>query len=211
MHEQEKIKILIAYILENKNKKEILQEFTKLKWEDIKNIEARKKFHEHSIFIERAKSMFNSKKKNSSFSHYSNKAKGLIDFYNDLNEIYKKQTVSNLKNGWKTTEFEIETQLTWLKVKDNCNCCFYCGVSENKLDKLYKNINFRSKRNRGAWFELDRVVTKGNKNIYSKENMVLCCYYCNNHKSDIISAEEMRRYFGKSIYDYLSNKFRYIN
>ena len=206
MGDKEKIKILLGNIIEKKSKNELLCEYPNLRWNQIKNKKARRKFHNHSIFIERVKALFNSKKKESSFAYYSKKAKGLINFYNDLNEIYKLQTASNLKNGWKSSEHKIETQLTWLKIKDNSTCCFYCGVSESILEQLYKNINFRTARKRGAWFELDRVNAKGKENIYTKENMVLCCYYCNNHKSDVISAEEMRRYFGESMYNYLLDK-----
>jgi len=69
---------------------------------------------------------------------------------------------------------------------------------------------FRTKRNRGQWFEIDRKETKDGKNIYSTDNMVLCCYYCYNHKSDVISDLEMRKYFGESMYNYLSDKVRQI-
>ena len=204
MQDQEKIKILIGKTIENKSKKELLCEYPNLRWEQIKNEKERRKFHNHSVFIERVKKMFNNKKKESSFAYYSKKAKGLLNFYNDLNEIYKLQTASNLKNGWKSLENKIETKLNWLKIEDNSNCCcFYCGISESILGQLYKNTNFRTERKRGAWFELDRVNAKGKENIYTKENIVLCCYYCNNHKSDVISAEEMRKYFGESMYNYL--------
>ena len=106
--------------------------------------------------------------------------------------------------------------MTWIKksrhIHTNDSVCYYCGVNEQILKELYNEGEVcKTKRNRGAWFELDRKDSKGENNVYSKDNMVLCCYFCNNHKSDVISTKDMRDYFGESMYNYLSDKIKQIS
>ena len=48
------------------------------------------------------------------------------------------------------------------------------------------------------------------KNVYSKDNMVLCCYFCNNHKSDVVSLNDMRLYFGEKMFHFLIDKYELI-
>jgi len=87
--------------------------------------------------------------------------------------------------------------------------CYYCGISENILKNLFSSTDnkFRTKRNRGALFELDRKNAENNYNVYNKNNIVLCCYFCNNHKSDVISSEDMRLFFGEKMFNYLISQF----
>jgi hypothetical protein len=123
-------------------------------------------------------------------------------FYQDILEIYNAQSKSTL-----------EDELSWIKnnnlINSDENICFYCGISERILRSLYDDADYtcKTKRNRGAWFELDRKDATTGNNIYSKENMVLCCYFCNNHKSDVISSKDMRFYFGKPMFLFLIEKF----
>jgi hypothetical protein len=124
-------------------------------------------------------------------------------FYNDIQEQYQNQTKEKLQKV-----------LTWLKkgkrIESDKKFCYYCGISEIVLTELYnddKPYVCKTKRKRGAWFELDRMNTKGDKNVYTKENMVLCCYFCNNHKSDVISVKDMRKHFGKSTFNFLIEKY----
>ena len=126
-------------------------------------------------------------------------------FYNDIKAQYEAQR-----------KHHREKDLTWIKksrhIQTNDSVCYYCGVNEQILKELYNEGEVcKTKRNRGAWFELDRKDSKGENNVYSKDNMVLCCYFCNNHKSDVISSKDMRDYFGESMYNYLSDKIKQIS
>jgi hypothetical protein len=126
-------------------------------------------------------------------------------FYYDIKEQYYSQTKSNL-----------QFDLTWIRenniIKQDDFVCFYCGINEEILSELYNDQKYtcKTKRNRGAWFELDRRDSSKENNIYSKENMVLCCYFCNNHKSDVISSYDMRRYFGEQMFRFLIDKYKTI-
>ena len=126
-------------------------------------------------------------------------------FYNDIKSQYEAQR-----------KHHREKDLTWIKksrhIHTNDSVCYYCGVNEQILKELFNEGEVcKTKRNRGAWFELDRKDSKGENNVYSKDNMVLCCYFCNNHKSDVISSKDMRDYFGESIYNYLTDKVKQIS
>ena len=151
------------------------------------------------------------KKKEYVFSNYckiNNKGKSvkedekISNFFTDLKGKYEEQTKEKLEN-----------QLKWIssfpEINKEEHICYYCGISEKILTKLYDDDTYtcRTKRNRGSWFELDRQNAKENQNVYSKENIVLCCYFCNNHKSDVISPEDMRNYFGEKMFNFLISQF----
>ncbi len=150
-------------------------------------------------------------KKEYAFSHYSRideygksiKAFENFDlFFNDLKRQYFSQT-----------KLLLQSELKWIgknnEIKANEYICYYCGISEKVLDILYNDSNSicKTKRNRGAWFELDRKNAMNNYNVYNENNIVLCCYFCNNHKSDVISPEDMRLFFGEKMFSYLISQF----
>jgi hypothetical protein len=126
-------------------------------------------------------------------------------FYFDILELYKKQI-----------KLILSDQLSWIIdvtiIKDCDLVCYYCGINEQILSELYNDQEYtcKTKRNRGAWFELDRSDSSIHNNVYSKENMVLCCYFCNNHKSDVLSSKEMRQYFGEPMFLFLIDKYKSI-
>jgi len=85
--------------------------------------------------------------------------------------------------------------------------CTYCGIEEHKLQKLFDKENgiLKTKRGRGRSLELERKDSKSNE--YTPDNCALACYLCNNHKSDLIGAEDHLTYFAPAIKKYLDYKF----
>ncbi|MCX6165803.1 MAG: hypothetical protein NTU73_13245 [Ignavibacteriae bacterium] len=70
--------------------------------------------------------------------------------------------------------------------------CHYCGISEEKIKEMAKVNKFNTIRfyyNRGRSLEIDRKDPSLN---YSVDNMVLCCYWCNNAKTDEFTEEEFK-------------------
>jgi len=126
-------------------------------------------------------------------------------FYLDIKEQYQSQT-----------KLLLQKDLPWIvensHIKQTDCVCFYCGINEQILSELYNDQKYtcKTKRNRGAWFELDRKDSRTEKNVYAKDNMVLCCYFCNNHKSDVISLEDMRHFFGESMFLFLIDRYKYL-
>lgn len=63
----------------------------------------------------------------------------------------------------------------------------------NRLKGLY--ILGRG-QSRGMWLEIDRLKPKDN---YSLDNCVLCCYFCNNDKSDVFHGDDYREFQGNRV------------
>jgi hypothetical protein len=88
----------------------------------------------------------------------------------------------------------------WYESKEKI--CHYCGLKEEEsqiivLSGILKSSRFPQNgilgrgQSRGMWLEVDRVQPKGN---YSKDNCVLCCYFCNNDKSDVFHGEDYHKF-----------------
>ena len=83
----------------------------------------------------------------------------------------------------------------WL-TKQNRNC-FYCDITEQELDALFDILKEVNKRpNRGKTLELERKIA--DRPYDELNNLVLCCYMCNNAKSDFFSHEQFLT-IGKAI------------
>ena len=81
--------------------------------------------------------------------------------------------------------------------------CYYCGVKEHEVQQIVVqglltsnrfplNGKIMQGRSRGMWLEVDRIHPKEK---YSRENAVLCCYFCNNDKSDVFHGLEYKKFF----------------
>ena len=83
--------------------------------------------------------------------------------------------------------------------------CCYCGIEEYKIKALFESGRLSTKRSRGKSLELERIDSTSNQ--YTEMNCELACYFCNNHKSDIITKEEHKKYFANSIRIYLEDLY----
>jgi len=81
--------------------------------------------------------------------------------------------------------------------------CNYCGLSEIEMQEISMTGILTSNRfpqngiigqgtNRAVWLEVDRIESNG---LYSRDNCVLCCYFCNNDKSDVFDGNQYSRFF----------------
>ena len=74
--------------------------------------------------------------------------------------------------------------------------CCYCGIEEEELKKYFHEDNKQTSkataRGRGAWLEIERILTVPEENFYYPNNTDLACYICNNAKSDFISAKDFQ-------------------
>jgi len=69
--------------------------------------------------------------------------------------------------------------------------CKYCGITENQFKTLIDAGQIQTKRlrNRGTTFEIDcREPSLG----YTKDNLAICCYWCNNAKTDEFTEKEFK-------------------
>lgn len=69
--------------------------------------------------------------------------------------------------------------------------CHFCNIKESEIDKLILSQKINTKRlgTRGKKMEIERL--KPNEG-YVKGNIALCCYWCNNAKTDEFSAKEFK-------------------
>lgn len=133
---------------------------------------------------------------------------------------YEKKSVEKLKknyserirkgfNGFN----DFKDFLDWYNSEEKI--CKYCGLTEEESQKIVMTSILKSNRfpengkigqgkSRGVWLEVDRLEPKGQ---YSRENAVLCCYFCNNDKSDVFSGEEYMK-FRENRIEYLRNKLK---
>jgi hypothetical protein len=81
--------------------------------------------------------------------------------------------------------------------------CHYCGLLEVESQEIVMTGKLTSRRfpqngvigqgtSRGVWLEIDRSNPNG---LYSRENCVLCCYFCNNDKSDVFHGVMYPQFF----------------
>jgi len=124
--------------------------------------------------------------------------------------INRAKQLFNNKKGNVDFEFPVKDNgyAFYLWFREQKRVCYYCGTEETVLAELFNEKVLSSKRFRGRSLELERLDNKGNK--YNEMNCVLACYFCNNHKSDIISDEDFMIYFSKPIRDYLNDKYQLL-
>jgi len=65
--------------------------------------------------------------------------------------------------------------------------CHYCHITVDTICYLYDNNIIHERLNRGRSLEIDKLDPTGE---YCPENCVLACYFCNNDKSQIFTAEQ---------------------
>jgi hypothetical protein len=67
--------------------------------------------------------------------------------------------------------------------------CFYCGINKHRINRLANSQKLYKKNLRGWNMEIDRF----NSNYeYNPGNCVLCCYWCNNAKTDEFTKDEFK-------------------
>lgn len=123
-----------------------------------------------------------------------------------MSSKYISKTDQQLKNWLYSKKREGRSQLDFKIFKnwydDLTKVCNYCGLSEIQSQLIVKNGLLKSKRfpqdglhgrgtSRGMWLEIDRYDPNG---LYEVDNMVLCCYFCNNDKSDVFHGDDYRKF-----------------
>jgi hypothetical protein len=114
---------------------------------------------------------------------YTEKEKIASDKYTQL----KSRVGYDLEQYWSRKDF-----INWYVNKTQV-CC-YCHCTKEQLDKFYSRTDSKRKNTRGKSLEIERRED----NQYTENNCDLCCYWCNNAKSDVFSAEEFR-HIGEAI------------
>lgn len=120
---------------------------------------------------------------------------------------YEKKTEKQLNDWYKSKVREGKSDFGSLSdfrywYDNKKKVCFYCDLSEEESQKIVHLGLLTSKRfplngvisqgrNRGYWLEIDKKNPNGN---YSESNSELCCYFCNNDKSDVFNDVQYKEF-----------------
>lgn len=117
------------------------------------------------------------------------------------------QDIQYVKSRWnedrKKGFLTIKNFYNWY-IKQDKFCC-YCGIPETLLNDYFSKPNL-SKRKRGKKFEIERILTDKDKNVYSEKNCSLACYVCNNAKSDLIYYKDFK-HIALGTYNFWKSKY----
>jgi 5-methylcytosine-specific restriction endonuclease McrA len=85
--------------------------------------------------------------------------------------------------------------------------CYYCKINEDEIDELIRKDLITTKRliTRGRKLEIERISS--NEPYDNLNNLVFCCYWCNNAKTDEFSSEEFK-HIGQLISNIWNNRLR---
>jgi 5-methylcytosine-specific restriction endonuclease McrA len=111
----------------------------------------------------------------------------------------KREEINKIKQLWTRKKyFKVSFPEFYDWYIDLDKKCYYCGITEENIKKLIDNKLIGTKRlsTRGRSLELERE--KPEEPYDNTDNLVLCCYWCNNAKSDEFSEEEFKE-IGKVI------------
>lgn len=108
-----------------------------------------------------------------------------------------------------------EDFLNWYNSQEKI--CHYCKLTEMESQELVMTGLLTSNRfpqkgvsgrgtSRGGWLEVDRLNPKGK---YSRDNSVLCCYFCNNDKSDVFNSEDYLKFRNNRL-EFLKEKLKKV-
>lgn len=107
-------------------------------------------------------------------------------------EWHKTNDVNLFKTAFLRDKIINETEFkAFYKDDDFDRECKYCKIKESEIKLLIKNgfIQTKRLRSRGKTMEIDqRNPNEG----YKSGNIALCCYWCNNAKTDEFNAEEFK-------------------
>jgi 5-methylcytosine-specific restriction endonuclease McrA len=120
---------------------------------------------------------------------------------NEVRELYANLSpmriqVADVKNIWNAKKPDMTFHLFYEWYIGLQRNCYYCGISETEINELIDNEIVSTKRTRGRKLELDRLSP--NESYSNLDNIKLCCYWCNNAKTDTFNTDEFQR-IGKVI------------
>lgn len=117
-----------------------------------------------------------------------------------VKKLYRSQKHIGFKNGNELSDWYID------KLIEQEYKCKYCKTDIRLISELINNDLIKprgaGKGFRGHNLEIDKDKSDPG---YNPENCHLVCYYCNNDKSDTLTADIYTRFFGKSRNDFFKH------
>ena len=109
--------------------------------------------------------------------------------YEKINDKYIGNIIKKIKAFKDSTEDEFKLTEREFKKMLLKGTCRYCGISMVQINQLSENGKLHTKRLRGYSMEIDQEDPYG---LYTDDNCVASCYWCNNAKTDEFSVDEFK-------------------
>jgi len=117
----------------------------------------------------------------------------------------ERELLSKIRQIWtkKCSEIDFWNFHKWYTAADRN--CHYCNISEQHIKVLIDKREIQTKRlkTRGRTLEIERL--EPNKPYDDTDNLVFCCYWCNNAKTDEFTEKEFEK-IGKCIAEIWENR-----
>lgn len=124
---------------------------------------------------------------------------------------YNKQKHSATVEGFK----DASDLAIWYyeKFKEQGGKCCYCETHISVIKKIIDKglLGVRQVKGtgvRGPKLEIERIDTIDN--VYSRENCMLSCYYCNNDKSYCFNSEDYKKWIAPAKHEYFQLLFKSV-
>jgi len=104
----------------------------------------------------------------------------------DLEPIWR--PITKVRDKWKAKKIDgnFWDFYNWIKTTEEC--CHYCGITLEELNKLHITGIVNKRTTRGRALEIDRKIA--DEKYSNVSNLTYSCYWCNNAKTDTFSEEE---------------------
>jgi hypothetical protein len=104
----------------------------------------------------------------------------------DLEPIWR--PITKVRDKWKAKKIDgnFWDFYNWIKTTEEC--CHYCGITQEELNKLHTIGIVNKRTTRGRVLEIDRKIA--DEKYSNISNLTYSCYWCNNAKTDTFSEEE---------------------
>ena len=119
-----------------------------------------------------------------------------IEVWEKTNSTLKAELLKEYRIYFETDYFPFSEFETIYNSDPEKRICHYCSINDKEIELLDAKGQIKTKRGRGFTMEIDRI--KPNYE-YSKDNVVLACYWCNNAKTDEFSEPEFFYHIGLGI------------
>ncbi|MCB9447123.1 MAG: hypothetical protein H6585_02115 [Flavobacteriales bacterium] len=114
--------------------------------------------------------------------------KQLSQWWDELKD--EREQLSKIRQLWtkKCSEIDFWEFQKWYMTADRK--CHYCNINESQIKILIDKGQIQTKRltTRGRTLEIER--REPNKPYDETDNLVFCCYWCNNAKTDEFTERE---------------------